>query len=149
MPLALSKVIVYAGVPIIYEAYSSNHWAIFTRIFEPAEVRANMAAIIEWSESDLLTGIRWALNLHFASWILLWLIQHRVAYRTVPVTIFAWEILVYWIGLGVIGGFMLYRPDQNLAAKLEDDLKEVPPLTMTIFGAVFCLMEAFNLFFHF
>ena len=70
-----------------------------------------MAAMIEWAECDILQGIRWALNLHFASWILLWLIQHRVAYRTVPVTIFAWEVLVYWIGLGVIGGFMLYRPD--------------------------------------
>ena len=35
MPLALSKVIVYAGVPLIYEAYAVNHWQIFSCIYEP------------------------------------------------------------------------------------------------------------------
>ena len=31
----LSKVIIYAGVPIIYELYSTNHFQIFGHIFEP------------------------------------------------------------------------------------------------------------------
>lgn len=111
IPLGISRVVVFAGVPIIFEAYASNHWWIFSHIFEPAYLEQNKGALINWSEDDLLTGIRWALNLHFVSWILLWLIQHRVSHRTVPVTIFAWELLTYWIGLGVIGGFFLYRPD--------------------------------------
>ena len=107
-----------------------------------------MASMIEWVESDLLQNIRYAMDIHFAIQIVLWLWKHRVAYRRVPVTIFAWALLVYWVGLGIIGGFMLYRPDQELAAALRDDLQQIPAMTMGILGFIFMCMMTFNIYYH-
>ena len=74
--------------------------------------------MVQWSEPALLTYIRYAMDLHFFTWIIVWFTQHRMQLRNVPISLVLWEVLVYWLGLGVVLGFMLYRPDQEFASSL-------------------------------
>ena len=85
---------------------------------------------------------------HFATWILLWLFQHRVKFRKMPLKTFACEIFVYWVVLGFFFGYMLYRPDYELASSLKDDLFEMPQTTMALLGTTFLGLWCFNLYYH-
>jgi hypothetical protein len=141
IPMWLSKVIVYAGVPIIYELYATNHYQIFSLIFEPAYLNQKgvKSELIQWYEPALLTYIRYAMDWHFFTWMIVWFTQHRMQLRNVPISLVLWEVLVYWLGLGVIFGFMLYRPDQEFARSLEDDEYEIPMATLIVLGTIFIL----------
>ena len=38
MPLMAAKIFVFAGVPVIYETLNSNHWWIFSSLYDSHEL---------------------------------------------------------------------------------------------------------------
>ena len=74
--------------------------------------------------------------------------MHHTTNRMLSLTSVAWQVLVYWVLLGLVGGYYLYRPDFE-PTLLQDDDGETSELKRALLVVCFFVCEFLNAYQHY
>ena len=148
IPLRLSKFIVNSGPIVLFTLFRNSHLDIY-EFFEGEQAAAdNYNEYYGYEEGMVQQIAYWMVIVHFSKLILESILVHRMAGRMTPLNRTLWQILYYWVGLGMVVAFRLFHPMYKPSFLIADLDGETFFGLITVASILFCISQIMNLLCH-
>ena len=139
---------VHSGPPLLFYLFSAYHEQIFTHFEGVKESDQRFLDIVTFEEGPVQKAAKLMVWFHFGKILAESAFLHRYTGRMTSLNRTLWQILFYWLGLGVLVGFSLFSPDYRPSFLYLDLNGEDRILFPFLASALFLAAEVLNFLCH-